>query len=249
MKEILMRSPLWTIVLTIAVIGALCQSPMTRASDVHESFNSSATASPTPPDTVHPAFVVTESQLRKAFDDAELRGEKKQGINAGDSQTTEVIAQNPSGGTETLQMRILFTAPADQVALNGYSFGLVARERTPDDRKAFEDLWIERGLANHDQATFRIFFQQPSNSDATIPVIHFQLLDKNGHSISAGVEPTSFIALDRDVIAGVALEKEGQPLTFPIMQSGIPLITNQMTKMTLVIMVGDEPRQLNFKLP
>ena len=33
---------------------------------------------------VHPAFLVSETQLREAFDAAELRGEKKQGINPGE---------------------------------------------------------------------------------------------------------------------------------------------------------------------
>lgn len=247
MKEVLMKSHLRAMVLTIAVIVTLCQSALAWASHVHDRSDSSGTVTRTL-DQVNPVFVVTEAQLRKAFDDAELRGEKKQGMNAGDLQTTDVLAQNPLGGTETLQMRILFTSPLDQLALNGYMFGQVAKQRTPADRKAFEDLSIKRGLANQNQATFRVFLQQPTNSDATIPVIHFRLLDNKGNQISPAVEPTSFVASGRDLIGAVALEEEGQPLTFPILEGAVPLITPEMTTLTVIVLVGEESRQLTFKL-
>jgi len=201
------------------------------------------------PTGIHPAFLVSETQLRKAFDDAELRGEKQQGMNAGEIQVMNIMAQNPLGGTETLQLRILFTTPLDQVAIRGYSFGLVAKTRTPADRKAYEDLSIKRVMNNMSQAIFHVFLQQPKNSDASIPGIHFKLLDHNGSVIDPLDEPTSYLAPDKDPIGAVALEQDGQPLTFPNTINGLPAITAEMTKLTLTVMVDGQPGKLNFKLP
>src|SRR5689334_24951635 len=203
MKENVMKRNPWIFFLTLLTVGMLCQSTVMRTSRA-ALFNPSPTPSPTP-ELLNTAFIASENELRAAFDAAELRGEKKQGINAGNLQTTEVPAQNPSGQTETLKMRILFTTPVAEMALNGYSFGLVARQRTPADRKDFEDLWIRRGLANQSKAIFHVFLEEPTNPDATIPVIHFRLLDKQGNQIQPDDEPTSFVS--EDLHDAIALER------------------------------------------
>jgi hypothetical protein len=156
------------------------------------------------------------------------------------------VAQNPSGGTATLKLRILFTKPIDEVALNGYAFGLVAKQRTPEDRKDFEDLWIKRGLENQNQARFRVFLEQPADPDAT-PVIHFRLLDKDGHEIQPDIEPTSFDA-GKDLLEAVALAQDGQLLTFPIVRDNVPLITTKMTTLKLSVLMGNNSKELVFRL-
>lgn len=234
--------------LSLVITAVACQANRAQSpNDSVRGLSMAATVSPTP-EVVNPAFVVTADQVRKAFDDAELRGENGQGIGVGEEQSTNILAQNPLGGTETLQFRILFLTPVDQAMANGYSFGQVAKHRTPADRKDYEDRSVTTITKNSNQVVFRVFLQQPKNADATIPIIHFKLLDKNGERIDPITEPNSYVASPKDLIGTVALAEEGQPFTFPVFSGSSPNLTSQMKKLALIIVVDDQDRTLEYHL-
>lgn len=230
------------------ILTAGCQRNQSQSPNSSErSLNLAATTSP-PQDVVNPAFVVTADQARKAFDEAELRGEKQQGISVGEEKSINIAAQNPLGGTETLKFSVLFLTPVEQARAAGYKFGLVAKQRTPADRKAFEDLSISKAVKGSSAVSFRVFLQQPTNEDATIPSITFQLVDKNGSHVAPITKPTSFVAPARDIIGAVGLAENGQELTFPLFADSTPRLTDKMKKMALVVSVDDAEQTLEFQL-
>ena len=125
--------------LFLLVSAAACQRYQSQSPNISEwTLSTFAAASPTQ-DVVSPAFVVTADQVRKAFDDAELRGEKQQGISVGEKKAINISAQDQMGKAETLELSILFLKPLEQARAAGYSFGLNAKGKTAADRKDFED--------------------------------------------------------------------------------------------------------------
>lgn len=238
-----------TILLSLAFYAPDCQpnpdKPSNNSGKAENSGNQNGTS--TQPaaaliGAVNPMFSVTEAQLRAAFADYVSRGEKKQKVAVGEERSADVSVE---GGS--LKLRVLFLPPLEEAKARGYSFGLVAKQRTPEDRKAFEDVAIKRILQRTQQVDFRVFLQQTNDDDAAIPTITFKLLDKDGQRINPTTQPTSFTA-GRDIITAVALAEEGQELSFPLFSSTRPALTAEMDKMSLVVSVGGAEQTLEYRL-
>jgi hypothetical protein len=196
---------------------------------------------------VNPIFTVTRDQVRQAFDRQELIGEKGQKVSIGQRRAVAIPAQ---GGEEpeTLELAMLFLSPLAQAGLQGYKFGLVAKHRTPADRKAVEDLAISTVIGNVNEVMFRVFLNQPENKNVTIPFISFELLREDGSRIQPTTQPHSFVVDGRDILTALALAENGQPLTFPTFTGPTPNLTAGMNTMTLVVKVDDEDTNLEFPL-
>jgi hypothetical protein len=232
----------------VFIVAATCKEKQSQSlAKSDRAATMLATASPTP-DSPNPAFVVTPDQVRKAFDDAELRGENKQGINLGKEASINVTAKDQLGKLENLKFSVLFLTPLGQARADGYEFGLVAKGRTPADRKDFEDRSVSRIAAHNNEVTFKVFLQRPSNEDATIPPITFILLDAKGNRVTPLSQPDSFVSKGKDIIDIVALAKNGQPLTFPLFVGTAPTLTAKMKKMTLIVTVDGKETSLEYAL-
>jgi hypothetical protein len=205
------------------------------------------TSSPTP-EAAHPVFIVTADQVRKAFDEAELRGENNQTLSVGEEHSANVVAQNPMGGTESLKLRVLFLSPLDQARAKGYEFGLVAKNRTPADRKDFEDRAVTTTTAGRNEVRFRLFLQQPKNADANIPSIAFELVNQDGKRIAPTTLPGSMAAAPKDLIGSIALALEGEHLAFPLLDGAVPSLTSKMKKMTLAVAIDGAAQNLEYRL-
>lgn len=206
----------------------------------------SLTESTSPTEAPPPIFVVNDTQVRKAFDEAELRGEKKQAITVGTENSITINAKDQMGKLESVNFSIIFLPPLHQARAAGYSFGLVAKNRTPADRLAFENLSVSSIIKHSNEVTFKVFLQQPTNEDAAIPLIHFELIDKNGNRVVPLSEPSSYVA-GKDIIGSVALAENGQPVTFPLF-SASPNISATMKTITLVVKVDESETSLQFAL-
>lgn len=246
-----MKCPNLTFALVLApllLMVAACQRNQSSSPNTSEkTLRLAATASPTR-ESPHPAFLVNEDQVRKAFDDAELRGEKQQGISVGEEQSINITARDQLGRLENLKFSVLFLTPLEQAKAAGYAFGLVARDRTPADRKEFEDRVISRIAAHSNEVAFRVFLQQPTNEDATIPSISFRLVNVNGTRVEPLSQPNSYVPPPRDIIGAVGLAENGQPVTLPVFAGSSPHLTAKMKKMTLIVEVDETETSLDFAL-
>jgi hypothetical protein len=239
-----------------AACGPDASAPANNAAEASNNSNMNGralaadrTASPTPAASkggVSPIFVASETQLRSAFDAYESRGEQQQKVGVGEEKSLDVTAQG-SHGAETLKLRVLFLPPLEQAKAKGYSFGLVAKQRTPDDRKAFENVSVSNISKRKEQVDFRVFLEQPKDDSAALPSISFELLDKDGHEVKPTTQPTSFES-GKDIITAVALAEEGQELVFPLLNAGSPYLTDGMDKLRLVVSIGGAEQTLEFRL-
>jgi len=238
-----------TLTLTI-LLSLACYAPDCDPKPGPSSVNSSKTtapananrsgtqpAAPAATGAVNPTFSVTEDQLRAAFNDYVSRGEKKQNVSVGEEQSASVNAQGA-------KLRVLFLPPLEQAKAKGYTFGLVAKQRTPDDRKAFENVSVSRILQRTQQVDFRVFLEDDGGAD---PVVSFELLDKDGQRIKPTTKPGSFSA-GADIITAVALAEQGQELSFPLFNGTRPYLTDEADKMRLVVSVDGTQQTLEFRL-
>jgi hypothetical protein len=243
----MIRKNIWLMVFVTWAALAGCQpqeSPKTG--DAARSL--SLAAAPTPsPNVVHPKFVINADQARKAFDEYELKGEKQQKVMIGETQSLKVTVQGPAK-PESLTLSVVFMSPLSQARKYGYDFGLVAKTRTPADRKDFEDRMLERVLRRSNQVVFVVRLLPVPGSDTNVPPISFELLDQAGNRISATKQPADYRAPANDIIAAVALEETGQELIFPVYSGTLPKITDQMEKMTLVVNADGPEQRLEYNL-
>lgn len=246
-----LRVLMLTVLLSLAYYAPDCQPNPDKSSN-----NSGKAGNPgnqngtnTQPATtgaVNPMFSVTESQLRAAFADYVSRGEKNQKVAVGEERSADVSLEG-THGSGSLKLRVLFLPPLEQAKARGYSFGRVAKQRTPEDRKAFEDVSIRRVLQTTQQVNFRVFLQQATDNNAEIPTITFKLVDNDGQRINPTTQPTSYTA-GRDIITAVALAEEGQELSFPLFNGTRPYLTGEMDKMSLVVVVGGAEQTFEYRL-
>lgn len=202
---------------------------------------------PSAQERVNLLFAVTQEQLRKSFDDFESKGENNQQVSVGEKQTLTVVARG-SNDTESLKLTVMFLPPIEQAGDKGYQFGLVAKSRTPDDRKDFENTSLTTIMNNRNQVTFRVWLDQPKDPNAAIPPISYQLLDKDSQRVNPTTQPASYIFSGKDLIGDVALAEDGQELIFPLYRGVTPNLTDKMDKMTLVVKIDDTERNLEFRL-
>jgi hypothetical protein len=241
--------------LSLACFSSTCQpdasAPANNSSDTSPANSSARTTSPEARSTpgaliINPIFDVTPDQLRAAFDDYESRGESGQHVSVGEEKSLNVTA-NGSHGPGTLKLRVLFLSPAEQARAKGYTFGLVAKQRTPDDRKAVENSSLSIISQRLNQVYFHVFLEPAGTDDESIPVISFELLNGDGQRISPKTQPTSYSA-GKDLIGSVALAEEGQELSFPLYNGTTPHLTNRMEKMSLIVHAGDTEQTLEYRL-
>lgn len=236
------------IISLVFIVTAACQRDHSLSSGLSErTLSMAATASPTA-DLVNPTFVVTADQVRKAFDDAEIKGEKKQAISIGEEKSLVISVQDQLGKKEALKLSILFLTPLEQARAAGYSFGLNAKGKTAADRKDFEDGTISKIIASTNQVAFRVFLQQPASDDSSIPSIAFRLLDKNGGRIDPSVQPDSLIAPAKDLLGSVGLAQQGGVLTFPLFAGSSPHLTTKMSMLSLIVEVDGKEQSLQYAL-
>jgi hypothetical protein len=234
--------------LLLLIFTAACLGNQARSSKASDAVIDMAPTAPPIPEAAHPAFAVTAEEVRTAFDVEELRGEKKQGIGVGEEKSINITAKDRMGKLENLKFSIMFLTPLGQADAAGYAFGLVARDRTPADRKEFEDRVIARIAAHSNEVAFRVFLQQPTNEDAAIPSISFKLMNANGNRVLPLSQPNSYVSQGRDIIDAVALAENGQPVTFPLFAGPSPNLTAKMKRMTLIIEVDEKETSLEFAL-
>lgn len=236
------------IISLVFIVAAACQRDQSKSPNSSEmTLSIAAAASPTQ-DVVNSAFVVTADRVRKAFDDVELRGEKKQGISVGEEKAINLSAKDQLGKAETLKFSILFLTPLEQARAAGYSFGQNAKGKTAADRKDFEDRTISTVIANGNEVAFRVFLQQPKNEDVAIPSFAYRLIDKDGARVGPITEPSSLIALGKDLPGTVGLAQEGEKLTFPLFAGSVPNLTARMKKMTLIVEINGKEQGLEYAL-
>ena len=250
----ILRHLMFATVLSLAYYSAACQpdnsAPSSNTVAASPSNSQARTASNAASLTaaagVNPIFVTTPDQLRAAFDEYELKGENKQTVGIGEEKSLTVTAQG-AHGPESLKLRVLFLPPLEQAKAKGYSFGMVARQRTPDDRKDFENVSVSTISQRSDRVDFRVFLEQPKDDTATIPTISFELLDKDGQRVKPTTQPTSYTA-GIDIITAVALAEEGQELIFPLSNATSPYLTDKMDKMRLVVSIDAVEQTLEYRL-
>ncbi|MDQ3666516.1 MAG: hypothetical protein M3410_08040 [Acidobacteriota bacterium] len=115
-----------TLILSAACFVAACQ-PQDSTSPNSSSATAALTESPSPTqDSVNHIFVVTEEQLRKAFNDYEAKGEENQDVSIGEKRAVDISVPSPHG-TESLKLSIMFLPPLEQARHKGYEFGLVGQ--------------------------------------------------------------------------------------------------------------------------
>src|SRR5258706_3731222 len=119
-----MKHQPYTVALLISLVfllTAACRGNQPQPPSTSVRTSSMATTTSPIQESPHPAFVVTVDQVRQAFDDAELRGEKKQGINVGELASINVTAKDQLGRLENLKFSILFLTPLEQAKAAGYN--------------------------------------------------------------------------------------------------------------------------------
>jgi hypothetical protein len=243
----MIRKNIWLTVFVscVALIG--CQSqPSPTEGNASRSLSLATTPTPSP-NVVHPKFVINADQARKAFDEYELKGEKQQKVTTGETQSLKVTAQSPTKPV-SLTLSVVFMSPLSQARKHGYDFGLVAKNRTPADRKDFEDRMVARVVQQSNQAMFVVRLLPVPDSDTNVPSISFELLDQAGNRISPTKQPGDYTAPANDIIAAVALEENGQELIFPVFSATVPAITDKMDKLTLVVKMDGQEQRLEFNL-
>lgn len=196
---------------------------------------------------LNPIFTTTPNQARQAFDDYEVKAEKNQKVSFGQRQAIDINAQTQDG-TESLKLSIQFLSPLAQARVQGYRFGLVAKHRTVDDRKAVEDLAISTVIQHLNEITFRVFLDQPADDKTAVPTISFALIAASGDRIEPTTQPHSYIVGNRDILNALALAENGQSLIFPLFAGSSPNLTTTMKTMTLIVEVDAEERRLEFEL-
>ena len=197
---------------------------------------------------VNSVFVITLEQVRNIFDDYEVRGEGKHPVTIGERQVLNVSGKGRLGTAETLKLSVLFLPPAEQAKVDGYTFGLVAKNRTPADRKAYEDRSVGRITARSNEVSFRVYLDQPEDDSVNIPPIAFELMSQGGGRIRPTTQPTDYLVGGRDIIAAAALAQNGQPLIFPLLSGSTPFLTNKMDQFSLIVNVDDVEETLAFQL-
>jgi hypothetical protein len=240
-----------TIALTPCVcmlLVAACQRNQTQPQNTSGRTLSMSATNLSTDDVVNPAFVVTADQLRKAYDEAELRGEKKQAISVGEVKSIGISVQNQLGKTETLKLSILFLKPLEQARVRGYLFGTHAQGKTESDRKASEDSDIAAIVSKSKGVAFRVSLQSPKDEDSAIPPIAFSLTDKNGARIEPVVRPGSLVAAGKDLLGIVELAEEGEQLSFPLFAGATPNLTATMQKVSLIVEINGKEQSLDYTL-
>jgi len=236
--------------LGIMVSISLIQNRTSLSSSTDRAAFESATPSPSPTPTsnaMNSKFVVTEGQVRKTFDTFELKGEKQSKVGIGEEKSLTVMAQSALP-PQSLVLSMRFLSPLDQAAKFGYELGLVAKNRTPADRKDFEDRMVARIVEQSNKAVFMVKLLPVPDPQLNVPTISFTLLDRNGANISPTTEPHSYAASPNDLFATVVLEEEGQELVFPIADNSGSRISNEMQKMTLTVVVDGQSQGLQYNL-
>jgi hypothetical protein len=247
-RGLMMRKNIW-LTIFVACAAALigCQAQESPATDGSGRALSLAPSPSPAQNVVHPKFVITADQARKAFDEYALKGEKQQKVQIGEVQSLKVTAQGPNK-PEILTLSVVFMSPLEQARKYGYDFGLVAKNRTPADRKDFEDRMVERIVRQSNQVAFVVRLLPVPNSTINVPQISFGLLDHEGKRISPTKQPADYAAPDNDIIGSVALEENGQELIFPAYGGTEPKITAKMEKMTLVVQIDEQEQKLEYRL-
>lgn len=197
---------------------------------------------------VNPLFVVSEDLAGQAFDQYEKMGENQQKVTIGEEQSLDISVQGIST-TEKLKLAVLFLTPLDHARTRGYAFGLVAKTKTPEDLKDVRNVVVNQAVQNGRSVTFKVkTIAFPKDPNVNEPAISFVLLGPNGDRISPTTAPSSFIPDEKDLITAVAWENDGQDLTFPLYSGSAPNVTNTMEKMTLVVIINEQDRNLTFSL-
>ena len=241
------------VLIGIATAGTHSKAQLSETPLLAESgkWKSVPTPSPTPipgPTTLSQKFIVTATDLRKAYDAAELKGERKENISIGEEQSLNVTAQTGLNQAVPLKLRVEFLSPLDQARQSGYEFGLVARDRTPADRKSHEDAVIKRIVQNSNRATFMVRLLPVPDPDLNLPIISFSLVDWNGNEISPTTAPTGSAGSSIDLIHTFLVQRVGQQLIFPLVDASGPRITNQMDTMNLVVRIDEQRQNLQYRL-
>ncbi len=237
--------PLEMLLIVTALTAPGCPSdgPSNRSANT----GTNATASPSPaPEETHPVFVISSAQARMAFDDYEKKGENNSQVSLGQRKVLDVSVQGQHS-SESLKLSILFLSPREQARVSGYSFGLVAKSRTPADRKDYQDRTIKRVTEHADEIAFRVYLDQPKHESAAIPSINFELQNTAGGRLQPTTQPTDYVVGDRDILGAVGLAENGQPLTFPLLSGSSPFLTSNMNQMTLIVSLGEVQQNLNFQ--
>jgi len=235
-----------TLLCSITLLAFSCGSNQANSNSTAIAMASNSTPTPAQA-SVNKTFAVTEKDLRQAYDDYEAKGEKQQTVSLGQKQSLFVTAKPIMGGTETLKLTVMFLSPLDQARGRGYQFGLVAKTRTPEDRKDSEKASISLILAAMNQVAFRVWLDQPKDPNASLPSVSYELIDKDGNRIKATTDPGAPV-FTGDLFGDVALAEEGAPLTFPLLNGTVPNLTDKMTKMVVVVKINDAEANLEFKL-
>jgi len=241
MTQILRRSAICIILLTATPLDLQMR---TAVANVYPAVTKPATLQ----ETLNTTFIVTPEQARTAFDEAEIKGEQHKDISLGEKRSIKVSAQTPSGASETLELSILFLSPLERARTSGYSFGLVAKGKSPPDRKGIEDGAVAKATNSATQVNFRVFLQQPSNEETSIPSIRFTLVDKDGKPLQPTTQPRSFIEPGKDIQTQLGLAQAGQELIFPLFNGATPNITQTMDRIRLLVTVSGTEQQLEYRL-
>jgi hypothetical protein len=245
MKQIIL---LLTVVFTVSLLF-ISLNAQSNSSLGANRFIISPTPTPTPgPITLSPKFAVSAADVRKTFDAAELRGEHQQNISIGEEHSLNVIGQTALNQAVTLKLSVKFLSPLDQARQFGYEFGLVAKHRTPADRKDYEDRMVSGIVQNSNLAAFIVKLLPLPDPDLNLPTVSFSLIDRNGNDISATTEPHGYAASLTNLFEAVALQEEGQELIFLLVDASGPRITNQMDRMTLVVRVDEQAQNIQYSL-
>ena len=235
-----------TLLCSITLLAFSCDSNKTNSKSTTTTLAANSTPTPTQP-SVNKIFEVTDEDLREAYDGYEAKGEKQQTVSLGQKQSLFLTAKTITGGTETLKLTVMFLSPLDQARGKGYQFGLVAKTRTPEDRKDSEKASISLIRAAMNQVAFRVWLDQPKDANASLPSVSYELIDKDGNRIKATTDPGAPV-FTGDLSGDVAMAEEGAPLTFPLLNGTAPNLTNTMTKMVVVVKIDDKEANLEFKL-
>jgi hypothetical protein len=235
-----------TLLCSITLLAFSCYSNEGNSNSTATTLAANSTPTPTQ-ESVNKVFDVTEDDLRKAYDSYEAKGEKNQTVSLGQKQSLFVTAKTITGGTETLKLTLMFLSPLDQARNKGYQFGLVAKTRTPEDRKAVEKAVISLIRADMNQIAFRVWMDQPKDPNASLPSISYELINKDGQRIKATTDPGAPVFTGHP-IEDTAMAEEGSPLTFPLLNGTTPNLTNTMAKMVVVVKIDAKEANLEFKL-
>ncbi|MBV9925262.1 MAG: hypothetical protein JOZ96_09630 [Acidobacteria bacterium] len=193
-------------------------------------------------ETLHPAFTVTEDQLRKAFADFEKKGKRHERVTFGEEHAASVQVSGPTGNRESLKLSVVFLSPLWQARKSGYEFGLVARTRTEADRADFLRVVLQRIKSRAGLASFEVTLAPPRDSNVTPPQVSFVMLGSGGARIDPSARP-QFDIPGRDILASPV-----ETLTFKVGTAAAPLVTNKMEKLVVVVNPGEGEQRLEYDL-